>query len=66
MRVLSRLGTLVVLPFGALYSLSEFKILTLTTTNLFIIAAALVVIDVIVFFLVMATFQRDEILTKWK
>jgi hypothetical protein len=29
-------------------------------------ATVLAVIDVIVFYLVKATFQRDEILTKWK
>ena len=29
-------------------------------------AAALLVLDVIAFYMVKATFQRDEILTKWK
>jgi ABC-2 type transport system permease protein len=65
-RTAQQLGTLIILPFGAVYLLSEFKVLTLTTNNLLIMAAVLVVIDVIVFYLVKATFQREEILTKWK
>jgi len=65
-RTAQQLGTLIILPLGAVYFLSEFKVLTLTTGNLLIMAAVLVVIDVIVFYLVKATFQREEILTKWK
>jgi len=65
-RAAQQLGTLIILPFGAVYILSEFKVLTLTTNNMLIMAAVLVVIDVIVFYLVKATFQREEILTKWK
>jgi ABC-type Na+ efflux pump permease subunit len=65
-RTAQQLGTLILLPFGAVYFLSELKVLTLTTSDLLIMAAVLVVIDVIVFYLVKATFQREEILTKWK
>jgi ABC-2 type transport system permease protein len=65
-RTAQQLGTLIILPFGAVYFLSELKVITLTTNNLLIMAAVLVVIDVIVFYLVKATFQREEILTKWK
>jgi len=65
-RTAQQLGTLIILPFGAVYFLSEFNVLTLTTNNMLIMAAVLVVIDVIVFYLVKATFQREEILTKWK
>jgi ABC-2 type transport system permease protein len=65
-RAAQQLGTLVILPFGAVYFLSEMGVLDLTTNNLLIMAASLVAIDVIVFFLVKATFQREEILTKWK
>jgi ABC-2 type transport system permease protein len=65
-RTAQQLGTLILLPFGAVYFLSEFKVLELTTDNLLIIAAVLAVIDGIVFYLVKATFQREEILTKWK
>lgn len=65
-RAAQQLGTLIILPFGIVYFLSEFKVLTLTTNNLLIMAAVLVVVDVIIFYLVKATFQREEILTKWK
>ena len=36
------------------------------TTNLAIIAGALVVVDVLLFFVSTAAFHREEILTKWK
>jgi ABC-2 type transport system permease protein len=65
-RAAQQLGTLIILPLGVVYFLAEFKVLDLTTNNLLIMAAALVVIDGIVFYLVKATFQREEILTKWK
>jgi ABC-2 type transport system permease protein len=65
-RTAQQLGSLIILPFGAVHFLSEIKVLTLTTSNSLIMAAVLVVTDVIVFYLVKATFQRDEILTKWK
>jgi ABC-2 type transport system permease protein len=61
-----QLGALIVLPFGAVYVLSEIQVLALTTGHLLIMAAVLAVVDVIVFYLVRATFNRDEILTKWK
>jgi ABC-2 type transport system permease protein len=64
-RAAHQLGYLIILPFGAVFLLSELKVLTLTTINLLIMAAILAVIDVVVFYQVKATFQRDEILTKW-
>jgi ABC-2 type transport system permease protein len=65
-RTAQQLGTLIILPFGVVYLLSELRVLTLTTNNLLIMAAVLLVIDLIVFYLVKATFKREEILTKWK
>jgi ABC-2 type transport system permease protein len=61
-----QLGALIILPLGAVYLLTEIKVLELTTNNLLIMAGVLAVIDLVVFFLVKATFQREEILTKWK
>jgi ABC-2 type transport system permease protein len=61
-----QLGALIILPLGAVYLLTEIKVLDLTTNNLLIMAGVLAVIDLVVFFLVKATFQREEILTKWK
>jgi ABC-2 type transport system permease protein len=65
-RAAQQLSALVMLPFGAVYVLSEINVLPLTTTSLLIMAAVLLVIDAIVFYIARATFQRDEILTKWK
>lgn len=65
-RTAQQLGTLILLPFAAVYFLSELKVLSLTTDNMLIMAAVLAAIDGIVFYLVKATFQREEILTKWK
>lgn len=65
-RTAQQLGALILVPFGALYLLSEINVLPLTTGNMLIIAAVLVAIDGIVFYLVKATFRREDILTKWK
>ncbi len=65
-RTAQQLGTLILVPFGALYLLSEIQVLPLTTDNMLIVAVVLAVVDVIVFYLVKATFRREEILTKWK
>jgi ABC-2 type transport system permease protein len=65
-RTAQQLGTLILLPFGAVYFLSELSVLSLSTDNMLIMAAVLAVLDVIVLYLVKATFQREEILTKWK
>jgi ABC-2 type transport system permease protein len=65
-RAAQQLGALILLPFAAIYVLSETRVFDLTTNNLLIMAAILAVVDVVVFFLAKATFQREEILTKWK
>ena len=65
-RTAQQLGTLILLPLGAVYLLSELRVFSLTTGNMLIMAAVLAVIDVIVFYLVKTTFRREEILTKWK
>jgi hypothetical protein len=65
-RTAQQLGTLILLPFAAVYFLSELKVLTLTTNNMLIMAAVLAAIDGIVFYLVKKAFRREEILTKWK
>lgn len=65
-RVAQQLGSLILLPFVGIYVLSETRVLELTTSNLLIMAAILAAVDAVVFFLAKATFQRDEILTKWK
>ena len=57
---------LILLPFGAVYVLSEGKVIRMTSNDFLIMRAVLLVLDVILFYLVRATFQREEFLTKWK
>ena len=62
-----QLGVVTVLPFAGVYVSGELGIVNLgTTSNLLIIAGAVLVIDVLLFFVARATFRREEILTKWK
>jgi ABC-2 type transport system permease protein len=65
-RTAQQMGTLILLPFAAMYFLSELRMVSLSTAIMLIMAAVLAVLDVIVLYLAKATFQREEILTKWK
>jgi ABC-2 type transport system permease protein len=65
-RTAQQVGSLMVLPFMAIYVLSEVGVYTLNTTNLWIISGIIFVLAVVLYFLSVATFQREEILTKWK
>ena len=65
-RSAQQLGSLVMLPFIGLFLASELNFFSLTNTNLLILAGALAVIDVAMFSLTKATFQREEILTRWR
>jgi ABC-2 type transport system permease protein len=65
-RTSQQLGTLVLIPLGAVYLLSELIVFSLTTGNMLIIAVVLAISDGIVFYLVKSTFRREEILPKWK
>ena len=58
-------GVFIVLPLVGIYVASEVGAISLDSKNLLIIAAAILVADVILFFLSTKTFHRDEILTKW-
>jgi hypothetical protein len=63
----AQLGALAVLPFMGLYVSGELNLINLgDASNLLIVAAALLVVDVLLFFVSRATFRREEILTKWK
>jgi ABC-2 type transport system permease protein len=59
-------GILIFFPFLAIYFASEIRIISLDTTGILIIAGILSVIDVALYFVSTAAFQREEILTKWK
>ena len=65
-RASQQFGLLILVPFAVVYFLAELNFISLTITNLLIMAAVLLIIDIIVFYIVKATFQREEILTKWK
>lgn len=62
-----QLGALTIIPFVGLYVAGELNLINLgDASNLVIIAGALLVVDVLLFFVSRATFRREEILTKWK
>jgi ABC-2 type transport system permease protein len=53
-------------PFIVLYLASEFGLFTFNDTNLLILAGVILLLDIVLFFVSRVTFQREEILTKWK
>ncbi len=59
-------GILIFLPFLAIYFASEIRVISLDINGILIIAGILSVIDIILYFVSTAAFQREEILTKWK
>ena len=59
-------GILIFLPFMAIYFASEINLISLDITGLLIIAGILFAIDIALYFVSTAAFQREEILTKWK
>lgn len=65
-RTAQQLGSLVVLPFIGLYFASEMNFFPLNNENLAIIAGVIAVFDILMFFVAKATFQREEILTRWR
>lgn len=66
-RVAQQVGMLSTLPFAGIYILSQFNIVSLGVTgNLLIIAGILLLVDALLLYVARATFQREEILTRWK
>jgi ABC-type Na+ efflux pump permease subunit len=65
-RSASQLGSIVFVPFMGIYIAGEIGTLTLDAVTLLIISAIFAVLAVAMFFLSTRTFQREEILTKWK
>lgn len=59
-------GALLMLPFIGVFLASELGFFALNDTNLVILAGVLAAISVAVFFVARATFQREEILTRWR
>jgi ABC-2 type transport system permease protein len=65
-RSASSYGILIFLPFMAIYFASEIRLISLDINGLLIIAGILSAIDIALYFVSTAAFQREEILTKWK
>ena len=66
-RVAMQLGALVVLPLAGIYVGGELNLIPLgDTSNLLVIGAILLVVDLLLLYVARATFRREEILTKWK
>jgi ABC-type Na+ efflux pump permease subunit len=59
-------GILIFLPLLAIYFASEIRIISLDINGILIIAGILSAIDIALYFVSTAAFQREEILTKWK
>jgi ABC-type Na+ efflux pump permease subunit len=59
-------GIFIFLPFLAIYLASEIRIISLDINGILIIAGILSAIDIILYFVSAAAYQREEILTKWK
>lgn len=65
-RTAQQLGSLIVIPFALIYVLGEANVLPLTVPYLLILAVIILVVDIGLFSLAVSTFQREEILTRWK
>ncbi|NYB27974.1 MAG: ABC transporter permease subunit [Methanobacteriaceae archaeon] len=65
-RTANQLGLLLFIPFIAVYILLTTNMVSLNILNLLIVSAVLLIIDVVLFYVNKATFNRDKILTKWK
>lgn len=65
-RSAQQVGALPAIPFAALYVAGEIKAITLAGVTLLVVAAVLLVIVVALFATARSTFNREEILTRWK
>jgi ABC-2 type transport system permease protein len=65
-RSAQQLSGIAMIPFVLIYLLFEISILTFDTNTLLMIGGIIAVVDLCLFFLSRAIFQREEILTKWK
>ncbi len=66
-RVAQQVGMLLILPFAGIYVSGELSLIQLgDISNLLIISGVLLAVDALLLYVAKATFQREEILTKWK
>lgn len=66
-RIATQIGMLLIFPFAGIYVGGELGLIPLgdITTSL-IIAGVIALVDLLLLYVARATFQREEILTKWK
>lgn len=57
---------LLALPFAAVYVMSEIQVISLDPNGMLTLAGVLAAIDVVLFVLARAAFDREEILTRWR
>ena len=65
-RSVQQLGGLMVFPFAGIYVAAEVGAVSLTTNNLLLISAGILLVDIGLFFVSKAAFAREKILTTWK
>jgi ABC-2 type transport system permease protein len=65
-RSANQLGLLLLIPFALVYVAGVTGIITFDFSNLLLFSLILIFADVALFFLSKSTFNREEILTKWK
>jgi ABC-2 type transport system permease protein len=65
-RTAQQFGGVLFFPFVAIYIAGEIGVLILNTTNLLLISAFIIAMDVLLFYVSRGMFKREEILTKWK
>jgi len=53
-------------PFLIIYVMTEIGVIQLTTINLLFMSGIFLVADLVLFYLSIATFKREEILTRWR
>ena len=65
-RTAQQFGSLIVIPFAVIYVLGEINAFPLTVPYLLLLSGIILLVDIGLFYLSTATFQRDEILTNWR
>jgi ABC-2 type transport system permease protein len=65
-RAAEQLGMLVMIPLLAIFFAQIFGVIALNTTSMFLMAVAVLVLDVILVGIGVKLFQREAILTRWR
>jgi ABC-2 type transport system permease protein len=65
-RSANQLGILLLIPFSLVFVAGVTGVITFEVSNLLIFSLILIVVDAALFLLSKSTFNREEILTKWK